>query len=42
MNNQTMVDKAAALRRAGHRHVYKADSCIICDRVLGRDPENPE
>ena len=27
---------AEALRKAGHRHVYKGDSCIICDRVFGK------
>ena len=28
-----MPTTAEALRKAGHRHVYKNGSCIICDRA---------
>ena len=31
---QPEKDKAEALRKARHQHVYKDDSCIICDRVF--------
>ena len=32
-SDQARADKAEALKRVGHRHLYKGGSCIICDRV---------